>query len=139
MGIFFLLSSFDSIFARGWQKSPTIYQDELTHFAMSVRVKKCASFHFLYRRNNFKSASTPLSVTGLVLWIVSSSRARFSRDCIENYKCITSPYAAAAASIIASDMVGCGCIVLINSCPVVSNLRMATISAIISVTFAPIM
>ena len=40
--------------------------------------------------------------------------------------------------ILASDIVGCGCTVLMSSCPVVSSLRIATISAIISVTFAPI-
>ncbi len=32
-----------------------------------------------------------------------------------NYICITSPYAAAAASIMASDMVGCGCTALMIS------------------------
>ena len=47
---------------------------------------------------------------------------------------ITSPYAAAAASMIASLMVGCGCTVLMISWPVVSSLRMLTHSAISSVT-----
>src|SRR5690606_37650604 len=55
------------------------------------------------------------------------------------YKWITSPYASAAASIMASLMVGCGCTVLMISCPVVSSLRATTTSAIISVTLAPIM
>src|SRR5690606_21161672 len=54
------------------------------------------------------------------------------------YKWITSPYASAAASIMASLMVGCGCTALIISCPVDSNLRATTTSAIISVTLVPI-
>ena len=56
-----------------------------------------------------------------------------------HYRWTTSPYAAAAASMMASDIVGCGKMFSIMSRPSAPSSRASTAVATISVTFSPTM